>query len=402
MIRALRSAVHREEQKGNISMECGAHVESIFEESTAPWSAPLVLEDGKGRTKNSSRDYHLIIAADGMNSVIRKMYGGHICSQGNIADSGSRSIDIEPSPGKVTTEWLVTGQAEATGVQDRGYTVFRGNSPLSMKDVNMDKSFQTWGEGRSMRFATVPMTCPIDGKRQEQQVWFITIDDEKIPKEKDPAKRRDMLLEAFRDWHDPIGQLIESTPADSILMERALAHKHSMSPVANFNGILSHIRNIQPRTSGNGPAIVFVGDAFMTVDPILAQGFTIGMEGAAALRSSLESGLASKGREEYPELAFDPFIIRDELKNRHDARLSRLIHLLRATELVQALGQPTSGTISGMLSRDILRPLMRFTPDFIKKPIFNFMLKYSLGNPTIVNTNTSAPPPSADANLQKS
>lgn len=127
------------------------------------------------------------------------------------------------------------------------------------------------------------------------------------------------------------------------------------------------------------------------------------MEGAAALRSSIDTGLEAKPRREYPELAFDPYVLRDEIKNRHDDRLSRLIHLLRATELVQALGQPTTGTISGELSRNILRPLMRLTPDFIKTPIFNFMLRYSLGNPVSMGSesvatkfsSTSAPP---DAN----
>jgi hypothetical protein len=47
--------------------------------------------------------------------------------------------------------------------------------------------------------------------------------------------------------------------------------------------------------------------------------------------------------------------------------------------LVQALGQPAGGTFLGWLSRDVLRPLMRLTPSAIKTPIFNYMLKYSLG-----------------------
>lgn len=121
----------------------------------------------------------------------------------------------------------------------------------------------------------------------------------------------------------------------------------------------------------------------------MAQGFTIALEGAGALRTSVENALEAKPRQEYPELAFDPFVLRDELKNRHDARLSRLIHLLRATELVQALGQPTTGTITGLLSRDILRPLMRLSPDFVKTPMFNFMLKYSLGNPTQIPSSST-------------
>lgn len=266
LLSALRKAVHCEENKGNISLHSGCRINCIFEDSKEPWSAPLMLESSKGQSRASARDYHLIIAAGGMNSVIRQLYGGHICSRGNLSsDSGSRSIELGPSSQSATTNWELTGQAEATEVQDRGYTVFRGNSPLSMKDLNMNKSFQTWGEGKSMRFATVPMISPVDGQRKEQQVWFITIDDDDIRNEPDPARRKQKLLEVFKDWHDPIGQLVESTPSESILMERAMAHRHSMSPVANFNGILSRIRDHKPPAAGNGPSIVFVGDSFMTV-----------------------------------------------------------------------------------------------------------------------------------------
>lgn len=234
-----------------------------------------------------------------------------------------------------------------------------------------------------MRFATVPMMYPgINGKqKEERQVWFITINDETISSEHDPLKRRALLLEAFQDWHDPIRQLVESTPPEDILMERAMAHKHSMTPVTNFNGVVTLIRKKQPHSIGNGPALVFVGDAFMTVDPILAQGFTLGMEGASALAACLELAQSAPPRKEFPQLAFDPYALRNELKNRYDSRLSRLIHLLRATELVGALGQPETGTLSGILSRDIIRPLMRFAPGFLKTPFFNAMLKYSLGLP---------------------
>ena len=404
MLAALRKAVHREEHKGTITLFTDSQVHSVFEESTQPWSAPIMLKDGQQKCRRTERDYHLIVAADGMNSVLRKMYGGHICSRGNMSDAEAGPLDIGPTSGNdVTTNWFVTGQAEATGVQDRGYTVFRGISPLSLKELGLDKSFQTWGEGKSMRFATVPMVVSVNGTRKDQQVWFITIDDKDIHLDPNPTVRREKLLQAFRDWHDPIGRLVESTPPEEILMERAVAHKHSMSPVANFNGILSHIREKKPRTMGNGPAIVFMGDAFMTIDPILAQGFTIGMEGAAALQKSLETGLDAPPRPEYPDIAFDPYFLRHELKDRHDARLSRLIHLLRATELVQALGQPTTGTFSGLISRDLLRPLMRLTPAFIKTPIFNFMLRYSLGLPHKSSTFDSPSPshPSSMPSPQK-
>lgn len=257
-----------------------------------------------------------------------------------------------------------------------------------------------------MRFATVPMQYPSAGAKcdNERQVWFITIEDDTINNEPDPVRRRDLLLEAFRDWHDPIRQTVLATPPEDILMERALAHRHCMGPVLNFNSnVVKNLSGRRPPSSGEGPAIVFVGDAMMTVDPILAQGFTMAMEGAALLRTSIENSCimpeqpqqhqsvqppltpaggntpGSSMSEKDPPLAFDPIRLRRELKARHLRRMDRLICLLRATELVQALGQPSSGNTTGMFNTKILRPLTKLTPDFIKTPIFDAILRYSLG-----------------------
>eukprot|EP00980_Cylindrotheca_fusiformis_P014721 scaffold4009_cov124-Cylindrotheca_fusiformis.AAC.1 len=379
MLETLRKAVMMEEQRGTVKLHAGSEfqVKSIFEESEAPWSAPLKIgADGSDMT---DRDYHLIVAADGMNSTIRKMYGGYVDERSRLTGTSVLSgTDMD------SENWHTTGQSVATSTQDREYTVFRGNALLSPDKVGLARSFQTWGEGKSMRFATVPMSYATSDdatKREESEVWFITIDDDEISGEPDPAIRREKLLEEFKDWHEPIRTLVKATPPEKILMERALAHKHSMAPVANFNEIVTRIRNISPPSRGNGPAIAFAGDSFMCVDPILAQGFTFGMEGAAALRTALEASIQEKSRIGYPPLAFDPISLREELKSRHDTRLHRLICLLRATELVQTLGQPTTGTFGGFVSRDVIRPLMRITPGIIKTPVFNAVLKYSLGLP---------------------
>ena len=141
-----------------------------------------------------------------------------------------------------------------------------------------------------------------------------------------------------------------------------------------------------PPSSGEGPCIVFVGDSYMTVDPILAQGFTFAMESGAALRKSVERScqsietnvsLSSKNDSD-PQLAFDPIRLRQQLKDRQVAKMNRLICLLRVTELVQALGQPNTKW-TGIFNTMVLRPLMKLTPNFIKAPIFNAVLKYSLG-----------------------
>jgi len=135
----------------------------------------------------------------------------------------------------------------------------------------------------------------------------------------------------------------------------------------------------------------------MTVDPILAQGFTMAMEGSRSLASSVcdailksKAKLDDKSGGEGPSpapssemsttLAFDPRGLRRELLERQEFRVRRLICLLRATELVQALGQPRGGTVSGFLNTKVLRPVLaKLTPNFVKVPIFDAVLKYSLG-----------------------
>jgi len=83
----------------------------------------------------------------------------------------------------------------------------------------------------------------------------------------------------------------------------------------------------------------------------------------------------------YDDLMFDPYELRSLLERRHDERLERLTCLLRATEIVQALGQPRDGTVTGFLAKHVIRPTMRFAPSFIKTRIFDATLRYSLGLP---------------------
>lgn len=404
MIMAMQRAIDREQAAGTIQLHASTRVTGLQEDSPQPWSTKLLLGSSSPQSF-SERDYHLIVAADGTHSILRSMYAGY---QG--AGSG-RMLTVAgvPSPNlprggaalpgpielpQFQTEWNTAQQKEAVGLQDRAYTVFRGNASLTAAELGiLDEkghaiSFQTWGEGRSMRFATVPLHHPSDNntsdKKEEKQVWFITINDDKCTSETDPVKRRGLLLQAFQNWHDPIQRILLATPPDQILMERAVAHCHAVPPVLNFNQVIQQIRGERPPSRhGEGPAIVFIGDAYMTVDPILAQGFTVALEGAHVLAKSVQaavkadvssSPLSSSSASSY---YVDPFLLRVELKARADIRIDRLICLLRATELVQALGQPNASI--NRLHTHALRPLVRLIPNVIKAPIFDLVLKYSLG-----------------------
>jgi 2-polyprenyl-6-methoxyphenol hydroxylase-like FAD-dependent oxidoreductase len=237
------------------------------------------------------------------------------CSNSYIIPVGASAFPtsrVDPDIESLKTSWDEQSQEEATLLEDRQYTVFRGNAPMSASQKPLN--FQTWGVGKSMRFATVHMTHPGTlGTREEKQVWFITMDDtnHQILNEPDPVKRQQMLLHAFADWHDPICDMVASTPADQILGERAMAHRHSVAPVDNMNSVLHQIRGKRPPSSGKGPAMVFIGDAFMTVDPILAQGFSMGMEAAANLVHPVGASC-----QRFHELLFDPYKLRQELAER--------------------------------------------------------------------------------------
>lgn len=334
-----------------------------------PWSGKLELQLSPTTTEQTERDYHLIVAADGTWSNLRSKYGlreGSFASSSTLPGSnmvGGPSMDDSVVPSR-SASWSEASHQKAVGLQDRKYTVFRGNAPITANTLNeLDPdarydeyhrvNFQTWGTEKSMRFASVPLLCPpaspgeaagTSGAKnyQQHQVWFITINDDKIIQEPNAQKRVDMLLEHFKDWHPPINDIVRATDPDTILMERAIAHRHCAGPVVNLNQILQKLdqqeaaaeaaatsssfasltaagkqqsisnsersnRPDLPYAGGPGPAIVFMGDSYMTVDPILAQGFTVAMEGSANLHDCLRRVLLSPAMVPPPPLSFDPY-----------------------------------------------------------------------------------------------
>ena len=332
--------------------------------------------------QSTSPEYNIIIAADGMESTLRSKYAGYesyIKRWKQNMETMSEHSDA----------WEKQQIDETNAIEDRKYVVFRGNSPLNNSEANMDGvSFQTWGEGKSMRFAAVGMSHPNDNDtaRCEKQVWFATICDAEICSKNDAEERKQLLLASFQEWHDPVCRLIESTPAEDIFMEGGVAHKHSLVPVLNLADVINYqarsskdkdgYSTSYPHRTEPGPILLFAGDAFMTVDPVLAQGFTITMEAAADLAITLESCLGNKKAD---EPAFDSEAVRKALVERNDRRYGRIMCLIRSTELVQSMAQPVSDSFASLLTRNVVRPAMRFVPCFIKKAAFSRVMKYSLG-----------------------
>lgn len=382
-----------------------------------------------------SQQYHLIIAADGLYSPLRSRFAGHAST--HATGTGIESSTRSKLKDTLEYKWEHSeGQREATQVEDREYIVFRGNAPMLDSGVEDGSgSFQTWGEERSMRFAAVPFRHETEdleddddeddhnsdnngtarhysksqsfiSKKKEDEVWFATSSDKVFvdawkaiaDSGLHAEEQKRLLLEAFGSWHKPVKTLIETTPAKEIMYELAIAHRHNAGPVFDVarimefeawqermktkedKGIKQQYSDNGPSDSinGRGPALVFIGDAMMTVDPVLAQGFTIAMESGASLVQSIESILVPPASHSTTTPNYQPKLLRRELTQRHHLRERRILQLLRSTELVQRLAQP-QGPLGSAFATWIVRPVVKLCPEVIKKHVFDFMIRYSLG-----------------------
>jgi len=120
----------------------------------------------------------------------------------------------------------------------------------------------------------------------------------------------------------------------------------------------------------------------MAIDPVLAQGFTMAMEAGASLAKSIESALtqaqadgACSSSSGIPQ--YQPELLQQQLLQRHYGRERRLLQLLRSTELVQRLAQPSG--FSATIATWFIRPVVMLCPEVLKKKVFDYMLRYSLG-----------------------
>ncbi len=139
-------------------------------------------------------------------------------------------------------------------LQYAGYTAWRGVAPAP------DKPFmagETWGQGR--RFGVVPLN-------QQRVYWFAT--DNRPQKESDnPDQRQDELENLFAGWHFPIKELIETTPAGTILR--------------------NDIYDLPPLKKWSVDRITLLGDAAHPMTPNLGQGACQAIEDALVLAGCL-------------------------------------------------------------------------------------------------------------------
>mmetsp|Transcript_38044 Transcript_38044/g.61820 ORF Transcript_38044/g.61820 Transcript_38044/m.61820 type:complete len:250 (+) Transcript_38044:107-856(+) len=141
----------------------------------------------------------------------------------------------------------------------------------------LNASFQTWSNGK--RFATVPMrdhwvwyaTVPTIPLKQEQEGMIAAVSEDNPLSSPScrviTEQQKRNLIDEFSEWHDPILPLIENTGCEHITAEFAY----------------SSTDTTMPPPSPSSSQSVFLGDAAVVQDPILAQGGGVCIEEAFQL-----------------------------------------------------------------------------------------------------------------------
>jgi 2-polyprenyl-6-methoxyphenol hydroxylase-like FAD-dependent oxidoreductase len=140
-----------------------------------------------------------------------------------------------------------------------GYTVWRGIVPAERAtSLGIPPILtETWGHGARFGIAAIN-----DG----QIYWFAC---ESVPEHATPEHDLDQLADRFRDWHDPIPQLLAATPKDALL-RHDVYYLHARLPT------FVHGR------------VALLGDAAHAVTPDIGQGACLAIEDAVALAATIE------------------------------------------------------------------------------------------------------------------
>ena len=142
------------------------------------------------------------------------------------------------------------------GVRYAGYTAWRG---VTRTPFSVDEAGETWGRGQI--FGIVPLP-------DDQVYWFAT---ESGPAGGSEADEKQAVVKRFGDWHSPIPDCLDATPADAVL-------RHDIYDLATLPASFVHGRT------------ALLGDAAHAMTPNLGQGAGQAIEDAATLAMLLRTG----------------------------------------------------------------------------------------------------------------
>ncbi len=217
-----------------------------------------------------------LIGADGLHSVVRSQLIGH--------------DEMRPA----------------------GYDAWVGIAPRTPATARAGTSIATLGHGPRFWHATLA-----DGA----VFWFAT-----IPSLARERLERSELIETFAEWHDPVPELIESTP------DGAVAH--------------TSIRDRLPAPRWGSGAATLVGDAAHPSTPDLGQGACQAIESAVTLAECMAGS---------PRVA-DAFRTYEQRRMRRTATVTRMCWL---TSLNSGVSDPTACKVRDLAIRYGLRAAAR-------------------------------------------
>eukprot|EP00039_Didymoeca_costata_P027228 m.17861 g.17861 ORF g.17861 m.17861 type:complete len:439 (+) comp6133_c0_seq1:259-1575(+) len=289
---------------------------------------------------NGLSDYNLIVAADGSYSKVFSTIHHQVQQQLSPKD---KLADKNISMGHVDTYGLIKSiisppPKNIWGLQPQGYTVFRGTSAY-----HIEESFQTWGP--SARFAVVP--CP------GGCAWFAAITNESSQDDTadEPQyvyKKRKEITAFFENWHSPIPDIINAEESDDSMVPgiKAIATKDIAESKPN-----------EIKLGNKSIPVVFVGDAFHTLDPILAQGAGVAIEDAVNF-----THLYSKTED-----------VQSSISEFYEQKQSRLMRLQFLQTQAQFMGHREHPSICKMRDTMLLN-----LPQNLKSFLFDFAIRYSV------------------------
>lgn len=161
-----------------------------------------------------------------------------------------------------TVRQYVTGRTDAP--RYRGYVVWRGVSLRPLPEYPLGMISETWGRGH--RFGILPLDAG--------RVCFYATANVPAGAVTRPEARHDVIRKIVGDWHAPIPELLEATPAGAILENPAFDR-----------GIVRGWRR---------GSVAIIGDAAHAITPNLGQGGCMALEDAVALGALMQGVPADK------------------------------------------------------------------------------------------------------------
>jgi 2-polyprenyl-6-methoxyphenol hydroxylase-like FAD-dependent oxidoreductase len=221
---------------------------------------------------------------------------------------------------------------DATPLIDRGYTVWRGISPVRPADFAENTAVEIHGRGQ--RFGIGPLDRGRTG-------WWATANrsthnqNGENPTASQPADTQLKLLTLFEGWCHPVLELIKTTPSTSILTTEAFDRR------ANRNW-------------GSG-RLTLLGDAIHPTTPNLGQGGCMAIEDSFVLAKCLQ-------KYQTPAKA---------LRTYENLRYRRTAAVARYSRNYGAVGQWEDSWVTGARDR-----LMSLLPESLIRRLMGIVLDY--------------------------